>query len=49
MLNNLKFFCNIIFVIITQKYGNLFFLLQTEANYLAQLTRIVSLAEIDGE
>ncbi|KAJ7384280.1 hypothetical protein OS493_022914 [Desmophyllum pertusum] len=30
-----------------EKYGNLFFLLQTEANYLAQLTRIVSLAEID--
>lgn len=30
-----------------QKYGNLFFLLQTEASYLAQLTRIVSLDEID--
>ncbi|KAL9964585.1 hypothetical protein ACROYT_G028242 [Oculina patagonica] len=30
-----------------EKYGNLFFLLQTEASYLAQLTRIVSLAEID--
>ncbi|CAH3194843.1 unnamed protein product, partial [Porites evermanni] len=29
------------------KYGNLFFLLQTEASYLAQLTRIVSLKEID--
>ena len=42
-------FCIIIFFIITQKYGNLFFLLQPEANYLAQLTRIVSLAEIDGE
>ncbi|XP_073256680.1 uncharacterized protein [Porites lutea] len=30
-----------------EKYGNLFFLLQTEASYLAQLTRIVSLKEID--
>lgn len=30
-----------------EKYGNLFFLLQTEASYLAQLTRIVSLGEID--
>ncbi|KAK2573455.1 GTPase-activating protein [Acropora cervicornis] len=31
-----------------EKYGNLFFLLQTEASYLAQLTRIVSLGEIDA-
>ncbi|XP_068685285.1 uncharacterized protein [Montipora foliosa] len=30
-----------------ERYGNLFFLLQTEASYLAQLTRIVSLREID--
>ncbi|KAK3726915.1 hypothetical protein QZH41_016700, partial [Actinostola sp. cb2023] len=31
-----------------QRYGNLFYLLQTEPYYLAQLTRIVSLSEIDS-
>ncbi|XP_028515761.1 GTPase-activating protein [Exaiptasia diaphana] len=31
-----------------QRYGNLFYLLQTEPYYLAQLTRIVSLNEIDS-
>ena len=46
---NQNYFLFDIFFIVIQKYGNLFFLLQTEANYLAQLTRIVSLAEIDGE
>lgn len=30
-----------------QRYGNLFYLLQTEPYYLAQLTRIVVLSEID--
>ncbi|XP_031568487.1 GTPase-activating protein-like [Actinia tenebrosa] len=31
-----------------QRYGNLFYLLQTEPHYLAQLTRIVVLSEIDS-
>ena len=32
-----------------QKYGHLFFLLQTEPYYMAQLTRIVSMSEIDSK
>ncbi|XP_048588250.1 GTPase-activating protein isoform X2 [Nematostella vectensis] len=31
-----------------QRFGNLFYLLQTEPSYLAQLSRIVSLSEIDS-
>ena len=32
----------------TQKYGNLFFLLQTEPRFIAHLCRLVSMGEIDS-
>lgn len=30
-------------------YGNLFFLLQNEPKYIAQLARLLSISEIDGK
>lgn len=32
----------------TQKYGNLFFLLQTEPRHIAHLCRLITMAEIDS-
>lgn len=32
----------------TQKYGNLFFLLQSEPRHIAHLSRLVTMAEIDS-
>ena len=32
----------------TQKYGNLFFLLQSEPRHIAHLCRLVTMAEIDA-